>query len=122
MFAAAATVAQMIFDGSIRVAQWLATKVFILSIVTIVLPWVLRYVLIWAFEWISIYGREVMTLIMTQISSLTGAANIDIDINLSGVGGYLAAQTGLIEYCSIIITGWGLYWVVAILAKTPRML
>lgn len=120
MFAAAAIVGEMLMNGGIAFARWLATKAFIIACMAIILPWVLKGVLSWAFEWIVAYGMEFFDYIMTFIRSMAGDANIDIDINLTGVGGYFAVQTGLLDYASIIFTGWGIYWIIAILAKTPK--
>jgi hypothetical protein len=121
MFAAAATFAQMIHDDLVTFAVWLASKVFIVAIMAIMLPWILKGVFIWGFEYFVVYGREIANYILSSISSVT-AGQYDFSIPLSGVGGYLAIQTGLIDYCSIIFTGWGIYWVIAVLAKSaPRL-
>ncbi len=123
MFAAAAIFAQMVFNASIQAAKWLATKAFVVAILAIVLPWVLKGFFIWAFEWIAAYGIDMVSAIIDYINSYLSQSSMQtqIDINLTGVGGYLAVKTGLIEYASIIFTGWGIYWVIAVLAKTPRM-
>lgn len=120
MFAAAAIFAQMVFDKACDVAKFIATRALLLSLLAIGLPWVLKGVLMWGFDWVLTYGRVFGDQIMSYISAQAGSQTIAI--HLSGIGGYLAEQTGLIDYCAIIITGWGLYWTVAVLAKTPRML
>jgi len=119
MFAAAATVAKMFLDVSIHAAKWIAQKTLIVAVLAIVLPWVLREAMYWGFEYITVYGRSMAEQIMGYLNTLIGSAGVEVNIHLTGVGGYLAIQTGLIEYSSIIFTGWGLYWVVAVLAKTP---
>lgn len=122
MFAAAATFAQMAFDAAILAAKWLATKALMLALMMLVLPWVLKGVIIWAWQYFATYGREIASYTLELIGGLMGDAGVAIDINLTGIGGYMAIQTGLIDYSAIIFTGWGLYWVIAVLAKTPRML
>lgn len=122
MFAAAATVAQMVFDLSVQTARWLATKVFIVALMATLLPWVLKGLFIWGFEYFVTYGRDIAQYVITAISAMMPEGSYDVNIELSGIGGYLAIQTGLIDYCSIIFTGWGLYWVIAILAKTTRVI
>lgn len=118
MFAAAATFAQMVFDAALHTAKWLATKVFIVAAIAIVLPWALKGVLIWGFEYFVEYGREFSSLLLGYINTLSGDA-VTIDVSLTGIGGYLAQQTGLIDYAAIIFSGWGIFWVIAVLAKTP---
>lgn len=119
MFAAAAIVLQTAFRASLEAAKFLATKALMVAIIAIVLPWAIKPVFIYAFEWIVKYGRTYGDLIMGFINSQTSTAGIDLNLTITGVGGFLAEQTGLIDYCSIIISGWGIYWTLAILAKTP---
>jgi hypothetical protein len=121
MFAAAATVAQMAFDLAVQTAKWLATKVFIVALMATLLPWVLKGFFVWAFEYFQIYGGDILQYFMDSISQVTGGS-IDVNIELTGVGGYLATQTGLIDYCTIIFTGWGLYWVISVLSRATRIL
>jgi hypothetical protein len=122
MFAAAAIIAQSFFHAAIEAAKWLATKAFILALMAIVLPWVLKPVLMWFFDYIITYGRQWTEFITGSVGNMVQASGVDLTYQIGGVGGYLATQTGLIEYASIIMTGWGLYWTVAILAKTPKIL
>ncbi len=122
MFAAAATFAQMVYDGAVRLAQFIATKALILAIMMLVLPWVLKSVMVWAFQYFTVYGRDIANYMMSFMSDALAGSGVAVDINLTGVGGYLAIMTGLIDYSAIIFTGWGLYWVVAVLAKTPRFI
>ncbi len=122
MFAAAATFAQMVYDGAVRLAQFIATKALILAVMMLVLPWVLKKVMIWAFSYLTTYGRDIAEYVMSFMSGAIAEAGVEVNINLTGVGGYLAIMTGLIDYSAIIFTGWGLYWVIAVLAKTPRMI
>jgi hypothetical protein len=121
MFAAAATVAQMAFDAAVISAKFLATRVLLIALMGTMLPWVLKGVYIWGFEYLVTYGSKISDYMLSQISSAT-AGNFDVNIHLTGIGGYLAEVTGLIDYCSIIFTGWGIYWVVAVLAKTTRVI
>jgi len=121
VFAAAATFLQMALDVAVVAAQWIALRAFVIAIMMIVLPWVLRGALAWGFNWMVTYGRGISTMLLSYIQSATNG-NVDVNIDLTGVGGYLAYQTGLLEYSSVIFTGWGLYWIVAVLAKTPRAL
>ena len=120
MFAAAATFVEMAFNASLAAARWLATKALMVSLLAIVLPWVLKGFFIWGFDYFMTYGREIAGYLMNQLSTMT-AGSYDIHIPLSGVGGYLAIQTGLIDYSSIIFTGWGIYWFIAVLPR-GRML
>lgn len=120
MIDAAATIAQTFWFSLVYAARWLATKTLIIFLLMVVLPWVLKGILIWGFEYIVAYGREWGDLFMGLIGSLIGeAASTDVSVSLTGVGGFLAVKTGLIDYASIIFSGWGVYWVVAVLAKTP---
>lgn len=121
MFAAAATVAQMLFDGAIHVARWLATKALIIAIMAIVLPWILREIIIWLFKYSETYGYTIYQLVNSYLSSFLSGSDVVIDLELTSIGGYLALQTGLVDYCSIIFTGWGIYWVVCVLAKVPLL-
>jgi hypothetical protein len=119
MFAAAATVAQMFFDSAVATAKWLATKTFLLYLIMVVLPWALKPVFIWAFEYIVAYGREYVNIFTQYIGSTLESHGVVLDIQLTGVGGYLASRTGLIEYASIIFSGWGLYWFVCVFSRVP---
>jgi hypothetical protein len=122
MVAAAVLMARWVWDATLIAAQWIATRAFILAILAIGLPWVLKGVLVYAWNWFAEYGRGVATFFMDTISGYTSSAGLDIDIQLTGVGGYIASQVGLVDYASIIFTGWGLYWLVAVLAKSQRMM
>lgn len=122
MFASAAVFMQTFWLAAQEAAKWLATKALILAIMMLVLPFVLKGVIIWGFEWFAAYGREAFGMVMGAVGSLIGSSGEVVQsstLQLTGIGGYLAIQTGLIDYASIIFTGWGLYWIVAVLAKTP---
>jgi hypothetical protein len=121
MFAAAATVAQMAFDLSVQIAKWFATKVLLISLLAIFFPFVMKGLFIWGFKYLITYSRVISEFVMDSVFIAT-QGTYEVNIELSGVGGYLAIQTGLIDYCAIIFTGWGLYWVIAVLAKTSRVL
>jgi hypothetical protein len=129
MLAATATILQTVYQSAQALAVWLAGKVLIIALLMVVLPFVVKGIIIWMFEYMTTYGLEiaawVSTFIADQIegSGLLGpGGQTAMEVPLSGIGGYLAIQTGLIDYCSIIFTGWGLYWTIAVLAKTtPRL-
>ena len=121
MFAAAAIVSQTIFNAALAVAKWLATKAFIVACLTIVLPWVLKGFFMWGFNWIATYGREIAEYLMSILQSQVSSMGMDIDITLVGPGGYIAQMVGLPEYASIIFTGWGIYWYIAVFAKASPL-
>lgn len=120
MFAAAAIVSRWIWDAVMYLARWTAVKLFVMGVLAIVLPWVLKGVLLWFWDFVSSYVFEFVGWVFGYISQAIADAGIDISINLTGVGGYLATQVGLIDYCSIIIAGWGLYWMVVLTTKAFR--
>jgi len=123
MFAAAAIVARWVWDAAVIVAKWLALKVFMLACLAVVLPWVLRGFFVWGFDWLTNYGSEILGFFTTAMQEQIAAAGMDASINLelTGIGGYFALKTGLIDYIAIISTGWGLYWMVAFLSKATRI-
>jgi hypothetical protein len=122
MVAAAVLAARWVWDAAVMVAQWLAQKVFIVAVMAILLPWVLKGVFVWVFNWFAAYGRDIAQFITSQVSTQIANAGVAIDIQMTGVGGYIAEMTGLVDYASIIFTGWGLYWYVCILSKSARMI
>lgn len=122
IFGAAATVMQTFWMAAMEAAKFLATKALMLSIIAIVLPWAIKPVIIWAFEYIVKYGRDILSFFQSEVGQVVASSGMDLSYQLTGVGGFLAIQTGLIDYASIIFSGWGLYWAVAILAKTPKVL
>jgi hypothetical protein len=121
MFAAAAIFAQMAYDAAKEAARWLATKTFVIVIIMVVVPSALKGVLLWLFDWLFTYGRDIASYLLSMMQSEIQASGMaeSFAFQLTGPGGYLAIQTGLIDYASIIFTGWGVYWVVAVLAKMP---
>jgi len=122
MFAAAVLVARWIWDAVQKAALWIATKTLIILLLAIVMPWVLRKFFIWGFDFLTKYGTEYAGYITTQIGDALTSAGLqtNIDLELTGVGGYIALKTGLIEYISIITVGWGLYWVIVFTIKSGR--
>jgi len=122
MVAAAVLVARWIWDAVQKAALWIATKALIILLMAIVLPWVLRKFFIWGFDFLTKYGAEAASYITSQIGDALTSAGIQttVDLELTGVGGYIALKTGLIEYISIITVGWGLYWVIVFTLKSGR--
>lgn len=116
MFAAAAIVAQMAYDGALFLARWIATRLFFLALITTVLPWVLKGVYVWGFDYLMTFIKTSSSFVFDSISTYT-QGSYDFDVTLTSVGGFLAVQTGFIDYCSIIITGWGIYWFIAIFPR-----
>lgn len=92
------------------VVKWAAQKVLIISICTIVLPWVLKDVLVWFFKVTSSYRAEILTFINSQISSIIGSSNIDATLSITSIAGYIANQIGLINYFSILLSGFAICW------------
>jgi len=107
MFAAAATLAHMALDISISVARWVSMRLLVVGLLTVILPRVLKGVFIWGFQYIERYGMVMVSHLMSTISQNSGES-FDINMQLTGVGGYIANQIGLIDYCTILITNWGL--------------
>lgn len=118
MFAAAAIVAQTIWQASVEAAKWLATKTLIIAVIMVLLPSAMKAVFLWGFDYIVVYGQQWADLFKSYIESQIGSQGLDLTIQFSGIGGYLAVQTGLIDYISILSAGWAIYWVVAVLAKS----
>lgn len=122
MFAAAATVAQTVWMAFVEVAKWLAMKTLVVGLLAIVLPWVLRHFLLWAIDFFAEYADVIFGALEGGISSLLQTTGYDdFAIHINSVGGFLAHQTGLIDYCSIIFTGWGLYWTVGLGLRALRL-
>lgn len=87
------------------VGKWIASKVLIISILTVVLPWVLKDALQWFWKVGEEYRYQIAQYFSDQLSTLLGSSNLDLSLNITGVAGYIANEIGLINYFSIIITG-----------------
>lgn len=122
MFAAAAIVAKWVWEAALEVARWLAFKIFIVAVLVTVAPWVLKKVFIWTWDYGQGFILEMIGYVMSTINSYLVSAGIDVNINLTGVGGYLAIQTGLIDYAQIIFAAWGIYWTISLLSKVMGMI
>ena len=121
MHAALAIIYQTTIGVALAIARFIAFKVFILLILLIVLPYVLKKLFIWGMEYFQEYGHVISGYFSDLINTITGG-EIEISMQLTSVGGYLAIKTGLIEYCAIIITGWGIYWTIALMSKTTKII
>lgn len=99
------------------VAQWVARKVFWISILTIGLPWLLKDGLAYFWDVTSEYHAVIFEHIQGLLDSALGLAGFDHTLNLYGIAGYIATQIGFLDYVSIIITAWGVCWAIRILGK-----
>jgi len=122
MFAAAVLVAQSIWSAAKAAALWIATKALVLYCLVFILPWVFRKFFVWGIDFFIKYGQEMASFVSTELGEMLQEAGMQTNINieLTGVGGYLAIQTGLVDYISIISTGWGLYWIVVLTLRRWR--
>lgn len=114
MLSAAVYLARWAWDVVRYVSAWLAYKSFALILIAVVLPVVLRKFFAWSWNFLAAHGINALEYVFGWIDQAMIDAGIAVDVNLTGVGGYIASQVGLIEYCSVIITGWALVWVIAI--------
>lgn len=85
-------VAKFLGDGLLR---WLAWKVFIITLITVTLPIVLKNLITWLFD-------TVMSVAVSHISTdgLTNAA-----FEFTGFSGYLAYHLMIPESIAVILTG-----------------
>lgn len=103
--------------GSSFVGKWVAAKVFAISVVTIVLPWVLKDGLQWFWRVTEKYRLELLLFINQQISSVLTQLPDNLTVSLMGVAGYIANQIGLVNYFSIIMVGYGVCWSLKLISR-----
>lgn len=115
-------IAKWIWEVGMYIARWLVFRKFTVFALAFILPWALRGVIIWFWNLIASKDSVVRDWASSFVADQAAALGFELDIQMTGVGGYLAQQTGLLEYCSIIITGWGLYWVVGLGFKSISMM
>jgi hypothetical protein len=114
--------AKWVWETAMYVARWLVFRKFTLFALAFILPWALRGVIIWVWNLIATNDAGVRDWMTTFVAQKASELGFELQIEMTGVGGYLAQQTGLLEYCSIIITGWGLYWFVGLGFKSLSMM
>lgn len=114
MFAAAAIVAQSVWMAAMEVAKFIATRIMLIYILTLILPWILKSYFIYIIKFLETYGGKITSYLGDMVGQATAGTPYEgiIDIHLNSVGGYLAEQIGLIDYCSIIISGYAIAWVI----------
>jgi hypothetical protein len=103
------------------VAAWLAYKKFALVLIAVFMPYILRGFFMWAWNFIAKHNQEMTIWFSGKAYDWLATAGIIVDLQLSGVGGYIANKVGLIEYCTVIITGWSLVWVIGIGMRTTAL-
>lgn len=99
------------------VAQWVARKVFWISVLTIGLPWLLKDGINYFWKATEKYHETVLTYVQNLLDSALGLAGFDHTLNLTGIAGYIATQIGFLDYVAIVITAWGICWTIRILGK-----
>jgi hypothetical protein len=122
MFAAAAIFARWAWDSAMLIARWAAVKVLVTAILVTIVPWVLKNHMVWIYDLGYNFFTQIMSFVFGLFNQIIANAGIDIDINLSGVGGYIAGQVGLDDYALIIFSGWGIYWSIIIASKAFSMI
>lgn len=90
--------------------KWAATKVLVIGLLTIVLPWVLKDTLIWFWSVSAQYRVLLFDYINSQIVSVVGQAGINATLTITSIGGYIANQIGLLNYFTILVTGFTICW------------
>lgn len=98
-------------------ARWVATKVLIISVLIIVLPWVLKDVLQWFWKVSEIYRSEMQQFVNDQIISILGQAGLNATLTITSVAGYISNQIGLIDYATILFSGFALCWSLKFIGK-----
>lgn len=99
------------------VAQWVARKVFWISVLTVGLPWLLKDGLSYFWKVTEEYHKVVFQYVQGILDTALSLAGFDHTLNLYGVAGYIATQIGFLDYAAIVITAWGVCWTVKILGK-----
>lgn len=97
--------------------KWAAAKVLLISLITIVLPWVLKDTLIWFWSVSSSYRALLFEFISTQITGIVGQAGIQASLSITSIGGYIANQIGLLNYFSILVTGFTVCWSIRFIGR-----
>ncbi len=97
--------------------KWAAAKVLLIAALTIILPWVLKDALQWFWKVGSAYRTEIITFINSQITDIIGSAGIDATLSITSVGGYIAQQIGLVNYFSILVSGFAICWALKFIGK-----
>lgn len=108
--------AMMWISGAL-VARWLVFKLFIIGCLTLVLPWVLKDGINWFWDVTNEKRQTIAEHFNSILSNLLIGIDPDVVIHLTSVGGYIANQIGLADYCTIIVTAWGICWGYKIGAK-----
>ena len=99
------------------VARWVAHKILWVSILTIVLPWVLKDGVQWFWRVGEEYKSQILTYVDSFLASALGAAGFDYSLNITGIAGYMATQMGIIDYIYIVLSGFAICWTLRIVGK-----
>lgn len=97
--------------------KWAAFKLLIVGFLVIVLPWVLKDTLIWFWSVSSSYRSLVFEFVNQQIVDVIGQAGINASLSITSIGGYIANQIGLLNYFSILVTGFTICWSIRFIGK-----
>lgn len=97
--------------------RWAATKIIAISLLTIVLPWVLKDSIQWFWKVGESYRSTITEYVNQIIANNLGGIAYNTTISLTSVGGYIANQIGLADYASILISGWSICWMIKILSR-----
>lgn len=97
--------------------KWAAAKVLIIGLLTIVLPWVLKDTLVWFWSVSSSYRSLLFDFINSQIVNVVGQAGINASLSITSIGGYIAGQIGLLNYFSILVTGFTVCWTLRFIGR-----
>jgi len=115
-FGAAATILQTVWMAARDVAKYIATRALLITCLTVILPYVLKSYFLYMIKFLETYGGSItgfFTGMMGNMVKDTPYENI-INIQLNSVAGYLAEQIGFIDYCSIILAGYAIAWIINI--------
>jgi hypothetical protein len=108
--------AKIVYDNAADLVKWSAQKTAGIAIITIGLPWVVRYAVsyLYSFTWHFSGGY------FQQVDSWLSShypASLQPVISLAGVAAYMAGQTDLVQQLNIVVNGLGVAYVVADLRR-----
>lgn len=99
------------------VVRWAAGKVLLISVMTIVLPWVLKDCLQWFWKVGEEYRNQLLIFVTSQISSVINQESFDTTLSITGIAGYIADQIDLVNYFAILVSGYTICWSLKFIGK-----
>jgi hypothetical protein len=106
----------IIYEKTVDLLKWSAQKTAGIAVITIGLPWVVRYAVSYLYSFTWHFSGGYFQQVDTWLSS-NYPVSMQPVISLAGVAAYMAGQTDLIQQLNIVLNGLGVAYVVADLRR-----